>query len=479
MKRLADREDDSGLPFIRSNERIKGLRTLKSVSKVAIAAAAVFVVLQCVRPGIPSRPPAAEIQVPPNIHRILAKDCYSCHSDETRLAWFDEVQPGYSLVRKDILTAREHLDFSTLGSKPAAAQKAALYEAVNMIQLGAMPLPRFTALHPDAKVSAEDLAALKAYLAPWGPLPAPPAATSGSAPASASAQPSPISLESVSPELNGVPFDPSFESWKPLAFSDRGDNNTFRFILGNDIAVGAAESGHITPWPDGARFAKVTWQQVSGDGAVVAGKFVQVELMMKDSKKYAATDGWGWGRWRGLDLKPYGTSARFVSECTGCHEPVKGDDYVFTPPITSAVSNLQEAVNNRAAALPATLPWQPLRWTPITMFVDRTAHTMSTLYGNEVAASSLQPRSAFPNAPAYRQGAILALVTWAQREDPHWFGARIPDSPASVEFVAVDAQGRSSYRRFDGPGLPEAHPAPNANAERTALMLTMKPASLP
>ena len=58
---------------------------------------------------------------------------------------------AYWLVRHDILTAREHLNFSTLGSKPAAAQKATLYEAVNMIQLGAMPLPSFKKLHPEAR----------------------------------------------------------------------------------------------------------------------------------------------------------------------------------------------------------------------------------------------------------------------------------------------------------------------------------------
>jgi len=69
----------------------------------------------------------------------------------------------------DILTAREHLNFSTLGAKPAAAQKAALYEAVNMIQLGAMPLQAFVKLHPEARVAPEDLATLKAYLSPWTP----------------------------------------------------------------------------------------------------------------------------------------------------------------------------------------------------------------------------------------------------------------------------------------------------------------------
>src|SRR5580692_5206366 len=142
---------------------------MRIFGKLVVAGAAAFVLLQLVRPGIPSHVPAAEVEAPPQIRHILEKDCYSCHSDEKCLAWFDQIEPGYWLVRHDVLTAREHLDFSTLGSKPAAAQKATLYEAVNMIQLGAMPLPRFLALHPDAKVTPEDLDALKAYLAPWTP----------------------------------------------------------------------------------------------------------------------------------------------------------------------------------------------------------------------------------------------------------------------------------------------------------------------
>ena len=69
----------------------------------------------------------------------------------------------------------------------------------------------------------------------------------------------------------------------------------------------AAQSGNISPWPDGARFAKIAWQQELGpDGLVHPGKFVQVELMLKDAQRYKDTEGWGWGRWRGLDLKPYG-----------------------------------------------------------------------------------------------------------------------------------------------------------------------------
>ena len=417
---------------------------MRTIGKLIVAGVFVFAVLQVVRPIIPVKPATAELQTPPDVKDILEKDCSSCHSDQRRLAWFDQIVPAYWLVRHDILIAREHLNFSTLGSKPPAIQKAMLYEGVNMIQLGAMPLPSFLKLHPEAKVTPEELSTLKQYLAPWTPALSP--IGNGQQPNNGKTEegpsivspeiPSRVSLEAVSPEFNGFPFDPTFESWKPISTTDRGDNNTFRFILGNDVAVTAAQTGNTSPWPDGARFAKIAWQQQSGpDGLVYPGKFVQVELMLKDAQRFKDTEGWGWGRWRGMNLMPYGKNADFVNECTGCHRPLHGNDYVYTPPISPAKVDREEVVNN-AAALPANLPYQPLGWGAITMYVDPKTRTMATLYGNDAAM-----RAALARQPA-PPGAVLALVTWAQRDDPHWFGARIPGAPQSVEFVQVAACGR-------------------------------------
>jgi mono/diheme cytochrome c family protein len=453
---------------------------MKLLGKAAVAGVVVFAALQAVRPAIPAKPAAAEVRASSDVKRILDKDCYSCHSDERRLSWFDQIVPGYWLVRHDILTAREHLNFSTLGSKPDAAQKAALYEAVNMIQLGAMPLPSFLKLHPEAKVTAEQLAALKAYLAPWSP--APNQLPGGPSDSGSMQIPAPVSLSMVQPEFNGLPFDPNFKSWRMLSITDRGDNNTFRFILANDIAVKAAQAGAISPWPDGARFAKVAWQQeASPNGLVQPGKFVQVELMVKNASRYKDTEGWGWGRWRGLDLKPYGNGSAFVNECTGCHQPMRGDDYVYTLPITNAKIAREEAVNNQAAALPIGLPYQPLGWGAITMYVDPKTHTTATLYGNDAAARAVgaAPRGE-GNAPAYPTGAVLALVTWSQRDDPHWFGGRIPDAPESVEFVRIAAAGNiNEYRRFAGQSLREEHPTASAVELRTSLAIGLNPARLP
>jgi hypothetical protein len=459
---------------------------MRTIGKLIVAGVIVFAVLQLVRPSIPAKPATAEIQAPPDVKHILEKDCYSCHSDERRLAWFDQIVPAYWLVRHDILTARKHLNFSTLGSKPPAAQKAMLFEAVNMIQLGAMPLPSFVKLHSEAKVTPEELSTLEKYLAPWTPALSPNSdgqqsnngKTDAGPPTVSPEIPERVALEAVAPEFNGLPFDPTFKSWKPISTTDRGDNNTFRFILGNDVAVKAAQTGNTSPWPDGARLAKIAWQQQLGaDGLIHPGKFIQVELMVKDAQHYKDAEGWGWGRWRGLNLKPYGKDAQFVNECTGCHRPLKGNDYVYTLPISPAKVDREEVVNN-AAALPANvlanLPYQPLSWSAITMYVDPKTRTAATLYGNDAA---VQAALAGQAAPA---DAVLALVTWAQRDDPHWFGARIPGVPQSVEFVQVAAAGQTSnYRRFTGTALVEDSGAASMAPQRTSFILGLAPASLP
>jgi hypothetical protein len=445
---------------------------MKVFLKGLVILAIVFLALQLVRPGITDKPASAELQVPQNVREILDRSCYSCHSDQRRLSWFDQVVPPYWLVRHDVLKARGRLNFSTLGAQPEATQKAALYEAVNMIRLGAMPLPQFTTVHPDAKVSREELRTLEAYLVPWSAAPRSAEAEIGAGGAMAG------SLTNVKLELNGVPIDPDFENWKPISTTDRGDNNSLRLILANNIAIEAAHSGNISPWPNGSRLAKIAWQQELGpDGLIHPGRFIQVELMLKDASGYKKTDGWGWGRWRGLDLKPYGHNASFVNECTGCHIPVRGNDYVYTLPITPVQPVGVEVVNRRAAALPLNLPYRPLEWSAITIYVDPRNHTTAMLFGNDVAMKAVHATTSRYKFPAYFHGAVLALVTWSQRDDPHWFGARIPDVPLSVEFVEI---GQASvYRRFAGPALSTEGATTQEAAQRKSLIMGLPPAQLP
>lgn len=313
---------------MRSTFRFRALAWPVAVLAIALVS------LQFIRPTLSHPPVSAEIDAPPEVKAILRNSCYNCHSNETKLSWFDEPVPAYWLVVKDVNSARKHLNFSEIGKLPPAQQKAALYEAVFQIELGAMPLPSYRKLHPESALTPQQLALLKQYLAPTPNEPATHAQIeSADAEYQKWIQRGNVA-QTVSPAPNGIAFLPDYKNWKAISTTDRFDNHSIRVILGNDIAVKAIAENHLRPWPDGSAFAKVAWfQQPDENGFVRTGQFFQVEFMIRDSKKYARTLGWGWARWRGTGLKPYGENANFARECVGCHAPLRDTDFVFTEPI--------------------------------------------------------------------------------------------------------------------------------------------------
>jgi len=131
---------------------------------------------------------------------------------------------------------------------------------------------------------------------------------------------------------HGIAYPVGWQSWSTIAVSHRTDNHTLRVVLGNNLAVKAARTGDIHPWPDGAVLCKIVWKDTelaNWKAATAPGKFVHAEFMFKDSKKYSKTYGWGWARWVGLEQKPFNKGTRI---CTSCHTPVKNRDWVFTDP---------------------------------------------------------------------------------------------------------------------------------------------------
>ena len=391
--------------------------------------------VQLIRPSIPFSTARSEVSAPVAATQVLRNSCYSCHSNEPKLSWFDEIVPGYWLVRHDVLDAHRHLNFSTLGATPSSMQRAALFEAVNMAELGSMPLKSFTLLHPGSRVNPAELDQLKDFLAPWRDIPA--------------NSPEPTQLlapSDAAPTASGLRFDPQFSSWRLISVTDRGDNGSFRLILGNDIAAKAAQDGEVSPWPDGARFAKVAWKQRStADGIILPGDFIQVELMIKDASAYRNSDGWGWGRWKGAALKPYGDNAEVVEECTGCHAPMGRNDFVYTMSISGYVGR-GDRLNGKAALMPK-LPFEPFTAIPITMYVDRTQATISVLFRKST------------------RGKELLLITWAEQDDPHWFGARIQGDFVRAEYVHADSGAPSpAYIRI----------AKNGSTDSTIDSLTQK-----
>jgi hypothetical protein len=423
-----------------------------------------FAAVQLIRPAISHLPVTADLAAPPEIKQILRNSCYDCHSNETRLAWFDELVPVYWLVAHDVQSGRRKLNFSEIGRLPATQQKAALYEAVNQIQFAAMPLPAYTRLHRAALISAAQLSLLKSFLSPT-------TAAAMATPAVLASDDAEYqkwlhadnSNRAVEAALNGVQFPHDYKNWKAISSTDRFDNQTVRVILGNDTAAKAVADGHTNPWPDGTMFAKVAWvARDDGHGQIRPGAFGQVEFMIRSAKKYAATKGWGWARWRGAGLTPYGKDADFATECIGCHAPLRDRDYVFTEPL--GVKQL---------------PPNSLQWNAITSLIDKRASTMSTLYGNDVAVRYARNTAQHDYLP----GSELLLVTWEQREDMHWFGGNIPGRVNAVERVHAaarpDRRPSYSYERYEGSPLIRVSVSEGRSEGRAAFLLSLRAAVMP
>ena len=134
-----------------------------------------------------------------------------------------------------------------------------------------------------------------------------------------------------------------YETWQVISLS-RTDK-AFAMILGNPAMINAYKAGFPAngkPVPDGARMAKIHWHPKPNQffpTATVPGEMFNVDFMVKDSKRFADSGGWGYAVFD-YDAKtdtftpgttagtpPQGNDAKcgFV-----CHTIAKGRDYVFT-----------------------------------------------------------------------------------------------------------------------------------------------------
>jgi hypothetical protein len=142
--------------------------------------------------------------------------------------------------------------------------------------------------------------------------------------------------------IYGVKIPSGYRDWQLISVNHLAGGNLkqVRAQLGNEVAMKAFREGKL-PFPDGAIIAAVHWQEVSSDDndkvlatgfpgaglrSYIAGPAVNVQFMVKDSKAYAATAGWGFADF--ANGQP--GSEALHKTCFACHEPAKDRDYVFT-----------------------------------------------------------------------------------------------------------------------------------------------------
>jgi Cytochrome P460 len=136
--------------------------------------------------------------------------------------------------------------------------------------------------------------------------------------------------------IYGVTVPIGYRKWELIAPShEAGSLDELRGILGNAASMKAYRGGTV-PFPDGAIIAKLAWKHISTPEddralgqfqAFVPGPATTVQFMVKDSKKYPATGGWGFGRF--IDGKPADEAQH--KTCFPCHAAyAKDHDFVFT-----------------------------------------------------------------------------------------------------------------------------------------------------
>jgi Cytochrome P460 len=139
--------------------------------------------------------------------------------------------------------------------------------------------------------------------------------------------------QSAAPYVTEMP--PGYRDWRWISSThEAGNLNSTGALLGNDVAINAFREGKI-PFPDGTILAALHYKYVPSDennaifGQVqsfVPGAPTNIQFMVKDSTKYAATGGWGYATF--VDGKP--ADAASMKSCFPCHEKAKATDDVFT-----------------------------------------------------------------------------------------------------------------------------------------------------
>jgi hypothetical protein len=151
----------------------------------------------------------------------------------------------------------------------------------------------------------------------------------------------PTAKPAVGDEASAILVDKipdGYRDWKLISVAhEEGDLNSLGAILGNDVAIKAYRERKL-PYPDGTIIAALHWRHAPSEEnnkifgrrqSFVAGPPTNVQFMVKDSKKYAATGGWGFGHFNERDGNKPGNAA-LLKTCFPCHQKAKDSDLVFT-----------------------------------------------------------------------------------------------------------------------------------------------------
>jgi cytochrome c len=91
------------------------------------------------------------VEVTPEVRQILVNKCADCHSNATRWPVYSRFAPASWLVERDIMEAREHMNFSLWQDYDKDTRIDLLARSASEIRKGDMPVKQYLLMHPEAR----------------------------------------------------------------------------------------------------------------------------------------------------------------------------------------------------------------------------------------------------------------------------------------------------------------------------------------
>lgn len=104
------------------------------------------------------------LQINTEMATMLKSACYDCHSNQPRYPWYASIAPISWSIGEHIEHGRDELNFSNWGTYSAKRRDHKLEEMIEEVEEGHMPLPNYVRMHSDARLSDDQVEALKSWV---------------------------------------------------------------------------------------------------------------------------------------------------------------------------------------------------------------------------------------------------------------------------------------------------------------------------
>jgi hypothetical protein len=131
------------------------------MKKILYSFLVIFLLLQFIPVNRENPPQRAEIKATEDIQNILKRSCYDCHSNQTVWHWYSYIFPISLFLSHHVNEGREQLNFSHWEELSLKKKSSKSFEMIESMESKDMPLPIYLWMHPNAKLSADEIEKLR------------------------------------------------------------------------------------------------------------------------------------------------------------------------------------------------------------------------------------------------------------------------------------------------------------------------------